>query len=87
MDKARAVPEVLSRFLRFPALHAGLDLCSRCVDSVQDHDVTGVHLKALDSHHIDALQLSFVLFDEIEKANDALWHLLLGIFGDRIAVW
>ena len=31
--------------------------------------------QALDEHHTDDLQLSFVLFDEIEKANDALWHL------------
>ena len=35
--------------------------------------------KALEEHHTDDLGLSFVLFDEIEKANDALWHLLLGI--------
>ena len=25
------------------------------------------------------MKLSFVLFDEIEKASDALWNLLLGI--------
>ena len=25
------------------------------------------------------MKLTFVLFDEIEKANDALWNLLLGI--------
>jgi ATP-dependent Clp protease ATP-binding subunit ClpB len=35
--------------------------------------------EALDEHHTDELQLSFVLFDEIEKASDALWNLLLGI--------
>ena len=34
---------------------------------------------ALDRRHTDKLKLSFVLFDEIEKANDALWELLLGI--------
>jgi ATP-dependent Clp protease ATP-binding subunit ClpB len=35
--------------------------------------------EALDAHHTDELKLSFVLFDEIEKASDALWNLLLGI--------
>jgi ATP-dependent Clp protease ATP-binding subunit ClpA len=35
--------------------------------------------EALDEHHTDELKLSFVLFDEIEKASDALWNLLLGI--------
>src|SRR6201988_3146395 len=35
--------------------------------------------EALDQHHTDSLKLSFVLFDEIEKASDALWNLLLGI--------
>jgi ATP-dependent Clp protease ATP-binding subunit ClpA len=34
---------------------------------------------ALNQHHTDKLKLSFVLFDEIEKASDALWNLLLGI--------
>jgi len=33
----------------------------------------------LDEHHTDKLKLSLVLFDEIEKASDALWQLLLGI--------
>jgi ATP-dependent Clp protease ATP-binding subunit ClpA len=33
----------------------------------------------LDRYHNDRDQLSFVLFDEIEKASDALWQLLLGI--------
>ena len=33
----------------------------------------------LARHHRDDLKLSFVLFDEIEKASDALWQLLLGI--------
>jgi ATP-dependent Clp protease ATP-binding subunit ClpA len=33
----------------------------------------------LDQSHTDKLKMSFVLFDEIEKANDALWQLLLGI--------
>ena len=35
--------------------------------------------EALDQYHTDTLKLSFVLFDEIEKASDALWNLLLGI--------
>jgi len=30
-------------------------------------------------YHTEDLKLSFVLFDEIEKASDALWQLLLGI--------
>jgi ATP-dependent Clp protease ATP-binding subunit ClpA len=34
---------------------------------------------ALDRFHTEKLKLSFVLFDEIEKASDALWNLLLGI--------
>lgn len=34
---------------------------------------------ALDQHHTDKIKLSLVLFDEIEKASDALWQLLLGI--------
>jgi ATP-dependent Clp protease ATP-binding subunit ClpA len=34
---------------------------------------------ALNQFHTEHLKLSFVLFDEIEKANDALWNLLLGI--------
>jgi ATP-dependent Clp protease ATP-binding subunit ClpB len=33
----------------------------------------------LDRTHTDELKLSIVLFDEIEKASDALWQLLLGI--------
>ncbi len=33
----------------------------------------------INQHHTDHLKLSFVLFDEIEKASDALWNLLLGI--------
>jgi ATP-dependent Clp protease ATP-binding subunit ClpB len=35
--------------------------------------------KTLDEYHNETNKLSFVLFDEIEKANDALWNLLLGI--------
>jgi ATP-dependent Clp protease ATP-binding subunit ClpA len=33
----------------------------------------------LDKYHTDADKLTLVLFDEIEKASDALWQLLLGI--------
>ena len=35
--------------------------------------------EALDRHHTEKRKLSFVLFDEIEKASDALWNLLLGV--------
>jgi len=35
--------------------------------------------EALNEHHTDHVKLSFVLFDEVEKASDALWNLLLGI--------
>ncbi|PYT17114.1 MAG: ATP-dependent Clp protease ATP-binding subunit [Acidobacteria bacterium] len=34
---------------------------------------------ALNRYHTENLKLSFVLFDEIEKASDALWNLLLGV--------
>jgi ATP-dependent Clp protease ATP-binding subunit ClpA len=33
----------------------------------------------LSKYHTDSVNLSFLLFDEIEKASDALWQLLLGI--------
>jgi ATP-dependent Clp protease ATP-binding subunit ClpA len=33
----------------------------------------------LDKYHSEQDKLTFVLFDEIEKASDALWQLLLGI--------
>ena len=35
--------------------------------------------EALAQFHTEKLKLSFLLFDEIEKASDALWQLLLGI--------
>jgi len=35
--------------------------------------------EVLNQYHTDKIKLSFVLFDEIEKASDALWNLLLGI--------
>src|SRR5713226_6838339 len=39
----------------------------------------------LNQYHTENLKLSFVLFDEIEKASDALWNLLLGIL-DKAAL-
>src|SRR5713226_6180433 len=35
--------------------------------------------EALAASHRDHMKLSFLLFDEIEKASDALWQLLLGM--------
>jgi len=35
--------------------------------------------EVLNQYHTERIKLSFVLFDEIEKASDALWNLLLGI--------
>ena len=35
--------------------------------------------EALSASHTDKLKLSFLLFDEIEKASDSLWQLLLGM--------
>ena len=35
--------------------------------------------EALSQYQTEKFKLSFVLFDEIEKASDALWNLLLGI--------
>ena len=35
--------------------------------------------EALNHWHTEKLKLSILLFDEIEKASDALWQLLLGI--------
>jgi ATP-dependent Clp protease ATP-binding subunit ClpA len=35
--------------------------------------------EAIDRGHTEKVKISFVLFDEIEKASDALWNLLLGI--------
>ena len=41
--------------------------------------------EVLNQYHNEKIQLSFVLFDEIEKASDALWNLLLGISGQGYA--
>jgi ATP-dependent Clp protease ATP-binding subunit ClpB len=35
--------------------------------------------ETLNQHHTEKCKVSFVLFDEIEKASDSLWNLLLGI--------
>ena len=35
--------------------------------------------EALNQYHTENMKLTFVLLDEIEKASDALWNLLLGI--------
>src|SRR5215831_973164 len=35
--------------------------------------------EALNQWHTDRIKLTLLLFDEIEKASDALWQLLLGI--------
>jgi ATP-dependent Clp protease ATP-binding subunit ClpB len=35
--------------------------------------------EALNQHHTEKVKLSLVLFDEIEKASDSVWKLLLGI--------
>jgi ATP-dependent Clp protease ATP-binding subunit ClpA len=45
------------------------------------HRETGALLsqEMLKQYHTDKVKISFVLFDEIEKASDALWNLLLGI--------
>ncbi len=40
--------------------------------------------EALAASHTDELKLSFLLFDEIEKASDALWQLLLGMLDKAI---
>ena len=38
----------------------------------------------LDRRHTETCKVSFVLFDEIEKASDALWNLLLGILDKAV---
>jgi len=35
--------------------------------------------EVLNQYHTERVKISFVLFDEIEKASDALWNLLLGV--------
>jgi ATP-dependent Clp protease ATP-binding subunit ClpA len=43
----------------------------------ETHPILGQEV--LNQYHTETVKLSFVLFDEIEKASDALWNLLLGI--------
>jgi ATP-dependent Clp protease ATP-binding subunit ClpB len=40
--------------------------------------------EVLNQYHTETTKISFVLFDEIEKASDALWNLLLGILDKGI---
>lgn len=40
--------------------------------------------ESLNQWHTDACRVSIVLFDEIEKASDALWALLLGILDKAV---
>jgi ATP-dependent Clp protease ATP-binding subunit ClpA len=40
--------------------------------------------EVLNQYHSDSVKVSFVLFDEIEKASDALWNLLLGILDKAV---
>jgi len=35
--------------------------------------------EVLEQHYTGKVKVSLVLFDEIEKASDTLWQLLLGI--------
>jgi ATP-dependent Clp protease ATP-binding subunit ClpA len=35
--------------------------------------------ETINQHQTETVKLSFILFDEIEKASDSLWNLLLGI--------
>jgi len=41
----------------------------------RDHPL--ITQEELSKSHTEKLKLSFLLFDEIEKASDALWQLLL----------
>ena len=40
--------------------------------------------EVLNQYHTETMKVSFVLFDEIEKASDALWNLLLGILDKAV---
>ncbi|HUJ23318.1 MAG TPA: AAA family ATPase [Bryobacteraceae bacterium] len=40
--------------------------------------------EVLSQYHTDTVKLSFVLFDEIEKASDSLWNLLLGVLDKAV---
>ena len=38
----------------------------------------------LNQYHTDKVKLTLVLFDEIEKASDALWNLMLGVLDKAV---
>jgi ATP-dependent Clp protease ATP-binding subunit ClpB len=40
--------------------------------------------EVLNQYHTETVKLSFLLFDEIEKASDALWNLLLGVLDKAV---
>jgi len=40
--------------------------------------------EVLNRHHTEKRKISLVLFDEIEKASDSLWNLLLGILDKAV---
>ncbi|MBM3755248.1 MAG: ATP-dependent Clp protease ATP-binding subunit [Acidobacteria bacterium] len=40
--------------------------------------------ETINQHHTERVKISFILFDEIEKASDSLWNLLLGILDKGI---
>jgi len=40
--------------------------------------------EVINQHHTEKNKISFILFDEIEKASDALWNLLLGVLDKGI---
>src|SRR5579864_8813512 len=40
--------------------------------------------ESINRYHTDSVKISFILFDEIEKASDALWNLLLGILDKAV---
>ena len=41
--------------------------------------------ETLNRYHTEKIKVSIVLFDEIEKASDAVWNLLLGILDKGIS--
>ncbi|HKX00773.1 MAG TPA: AAA family ATPase [Bryobacteraceae bacterium] len=40
--------------------------------------------EVLNQYHTEKIKISFLLFDEIEKASDALWNLLLGVLDKAV---
>src|SRR5437899_5805219 len=43
--------------------------------------------ETLDQWHNEKVKVSILLLDEIEKASDALWQLLLGIMDKATLTW